>query len=101
MCDFRLPPPVDENCAPPGYNTVSSGNFLPKFQNDLWKMGPTDHPKTLVRNYHYSQCSNPEECRSLSPFKILHGQQQSHIHVEKLHDCGTSIFHTNGRRKQI
>jgi hypothetical protein len=64
MCDFRLPPPVDEKCAPPGYNAMSSGNFLPKFRNDLWKIGPTDHPKTLVRNYHYSQCSNPEQCRS-------------------------------------
>jgi hypothetical protein len=55
---------VDENWAPPGYYPASSGNFLPKFRDDLWKMGPTGHPKTLVRNYHYLQCSNLEECRS-------------------------------------
>ena len=55
---------VHENCTPPGYYTASSGNFLLKFRDGLWKMGPTGHPKKLVRNYHYMQCSNPQECRS-------------------------------------
>jgi len=54
----------DEKCAPPGYYAASSGNFLPKFLDDLWKMGPTGHPKMLGRNYHQSQCSKPEDCRS-------------------------------------
>jgi len=89
---------VDENCAPPCYYAASSGNFLVKFQDDLWKMGPTGHPKTLVRNYHYSQSSNPEECRSYHHSKFYMASNKD-VHVEKIHSCETSVFHTNGRKK--
>jgi len=44
---------VDENCAVLGYYAVSSGNFLLMFCAE-----------TLVRNYHYFLCNNPEECSS-------------------------------------
>jgi hypothetical protein len=45
---------VAENCTLLGYYAVSSGNFLPTFQ---------DSPKMALRNYHYSLGNNPEECR--------------------------------------
>ena len=44
---------VDENCTVLGYYAVNSGNFLLMFC-----VG------TLVRNYHYFLCNNPEECSS-------------------------------------
>jgi len=68
---------ADENHAVLHYCTASSGNSLPMFWNNLLvpsskvdhrKMGPTGCPKTLVRNYHYLLCNNPEE-RSSHPWQ--------------------------------
>ena len=66
---------VDENCALLGYYTVSSGNYLPAFRDNLLvpssevenpndiqrqKMGPIGCPKMLVGNYRISPHNNPE-----------------------------------------
>jgi hypothetical protein len=62
---------VDEKCALGGYYTSNSGNFLLTFRDNLLapssgvKMGPIGCPRTLVINYHYLLCNNPEECSSL------------------------------------
>ena len=72
---------VDEDCALLGYYAASSGNFLPKFRDNLSvpccflkmgpigfpltsKMGPIDCPASSIRNYHYLLHDNPEEGRS-------------------------------------
>ena len=61
---------VDVNCTLSGYYAVSTGNFLPLFQDNQsvassrvknqkrkssrpMKMEPVDCAKTAVRNYHY------------------------------------------------
>ena len=59
-----------ENCALLGYYAASSGNFLPKFRDNLSvpSLGfkdPVGCPETSVRNYHCSLRSNPEEHSSL------------------------------------
>jgi hypothetical protein len=58
-----------ENVALLGHYTVSSGNFLPTFWDNLLvptplKMGPIGCLEMSVRNYHYLLCNNPEGCRS-------------------------------------
>jgi len=68
---------VDENCALLGYYATRSGNYVPKFPDNLFvtssrvfleswppKMGPIGCPETSVRNYHYSLRNNPEEAGS-------------------------------------
>jgi len=84
---------VDENCPLLGYYPASSGNLLPMFRQSIgpnlrvqdilltfqdklsvpssgfkisWmlQMEPIGCPKTSVRDYHYSQRHNPEECSS-------------------------------------
>ena len=59
---------IDENCALLGYNTASSGNFLPRFRYNLsvpsfldsWllKMGC---PETSIKIYDYALRNNPED----------------------------------------
>jgi len=43
-----------ENCALLSYYAVSSGNSVPKFRDNLLKMGPICCPEMWVRNYHHS-----------------------------------------------
>jgi len=67
---------LKKKCAILGYYAVRCGNFLPTFWDNLLvpssgvenhldfqppKMGPIGCPETLVCNYHYSLCNNPEE----------------------------------------
>ena len=53
---------VNENCAPLGYYTESSGNSFPLFWGNLWvPLRGWDQQVVLLRNYHYSLCNNPEE----------------------------------------
>jgi hypothetical protein len=77
---------VDGNCTLLLSYAASSGNFLPTFRDNLSvhlqdsgiqkeiildfltpKVGPIGCPETLVRNYHYLLCNNPEECNSQCP----------------------------------
>jgi hypothetical protein len=55
-----------ENCALLGHYAASSGNFLPKFPDNLsilssrvLNMGPKGCPETSVRYYHYSLRNDP------------------------------------------
>jgi len=69
-----------EICAPLDNYAVYSGNFLLTFQDNLLvpcckglgfsdshplRMGPIGCPETSGTSYHYTLCSNPEDCRSL------------------------------------
>jgi hypothetical protein len=72
ISDFRHE--VNENFDILGYYAASSGNFLPKFQDDLsvpssfstLEYRTERLPQTFVRNYHYSLRNKPEE-RSSQP----------------------------------
>jgi len=54
---------VDENCALLGTYTASSGNFLPKFRDNL-SVPPSRVYKLTARNCLFSLRNNPEERRS-------------------------------------
>jgi hypothetical protein len=52
--------------------TVSSGNFVLTFSNNLWKLGPIGFLKISVRNYYYLLCTNPEEHSSHTVFILTY-----------------------------
>jgi len=64
-----------ENCAPLGYYTESSGNFLPMVQDNLSvPYSRVKNPKN-PRNYCYSLSKRPDEHSSL-----LHGGSLKSLH---------------------
>ena len=91
---------VDENCALLSYYTVSHGNFLPAFQDNLSvPSSRVKKPKrkkrkkekqTSVRNYHYLLHKNPEGCSSSLLFSTL----SSNLPVTNFKDFTTNVYIT-------
>jgi hypothetical protein len=54
---------VDETCALLCYYAAYSGNFIPTFRDNPFKMGLICCPETWVRNYPQTLRNNPEERR--------------------------------------
>jgi len=63
------------------------------FRDNLFKMGPKGCPKTLVRNYHYSLCNNPEECSSHLGFDVPYCKHDlTALKLIKLHHAQNNIL---------